>query len=95
MEWKCDECLSRNRRRILSLWLPRLSTDRISASLARDNASPAEPNAGDDPCIVVVRQTMRCRFPRWMMPRRISVLKSACRWPMPAPSVAIKGVRCR
>jgi protein ImuB len=42
---------SRNRRRILSLWLPRLSTDRTKRQLARSNAEPAEPDAGDDPCI--------------------------------------------
>jgi protein ImuB len=55
---------SRNRRRILSLWLPRLSTDRIKRRLAHGNAAPAEPNIGDDtcddpsddPCIVVAKQ---------------------------------------
>src|ERR1700733_14496988 len=31
---------SRNRRRILSLWLPRLPTDRIKRQLARGNAAP-------------------------------------------------------
>jgi protein ImuB len=33
---------SRNRRRILSLWLPRLPTDRIKRRLARDSAAPAK-----------------------------------------------------
>jgi protein ImuB len=47
---------SRNRRRILSLWLPRLPTDRIKRQLACDKVAPAEPNAGDDPCIVVAKQ---------------------------------------
>ncbi|MFL6828424.1 MAG: Y-family DNA polymerase [Bradyrhizobium sp.] len=32
---------SENRRRILSLWLPRLPIDRIKRQLARDNAAPA------------------------------------------------------
>jgi protein ImuB len=43
-----------NRRRILSLWLPRLPIDRIKRQLGRDNVSPAE--SGDDPCIVVAKQ---------------------------------------
>jgi protein ImuB len=33
---------SRNRRRILSLWLPRLPTDRIQRQLARGSAAPAK-----------------------------------------------------
>jgi len=33
---------SRNRRRILSLWLPRLPTDRIKRQLARGNVTPAD-----------------------------------------------------
>jgi protein ImuB len=40
-----------NRRRILSLWLPRLPIDRIKRQLARGNAAPAK-----DPSIVVARQ---------------------------------------
>src|SRR6202163_4463108 len=44
-----------NRRRILSLWLPRLPIDRIKRQLARSNAAPAEQNF-DDPCIVVAKQ---------------------------------------
>ncbi len=47
---------SANRRRILSLWLPRLPTDRIKRQLARGNAAPAKENSGDDPCIVVAKQ---------------------------------------
>jgi protein ImuB len=47
---------SRNRRRILSLWLPRLPTDRIKREFARGNAAPAKPNVGDDPCIVIAKQ---------------------------------------
>jgi protein ImuB len=43
---------SANRRRILSLWLPRLPIDRIKRQLARSNAAPAN----DDPCIVVAKQ---------------------------------------
>ena len=43
---------SRNQRRILSLWLPRLPTDRIQRQLARDIAAPAD----NSPCIVVVKQ---------------------------------------
>ena len=50
---------SANRRRILSLWLPRLPIDRIQRQLACGNAAPAE-NASDPdigaPSIVVVRQ---------------------------------------
>ncbi len=41
---------SRNRRRILSLWLPRLPIDRIKRQLAHDSAGPV------DPSIVVARQ---------------------------------------
>jgi protein ImuB len=41
---------SQNRRRILSLWLPRLPTDRIKRLLARGNAVPV------NPCIVVAKQ---------------------------------------
>jgi protein ImuB len=40
------------KRRILSLWLPRLPTDRIKRQLARSNAAPAK----DLPCIVVAKQ---------------------------------------
>jgi protein ImuB len=43
---------SRNRRRILSLRLSRLSTDRIKRQLARDSAAPAN----SSPCIVVAKQ---------------------------------------
>ena len=45
---------SRNRRRILSLWLPRLPTDRIQRQLARTTAAPADIN--NAPCIVVAKQ---------------------------------------
>ncbi|SHJ66553.1 protein ImuB [Bradyrhizobium lablabi] len=41
-----------NRRRILSLWLPRLPIDRIKRQLARESASPAD----NDPCVVVAKQ---------------------------------------
>src|SRR5260370_1140403 len=41
---------SRNRRRILSLWLPRLPIDRINRRLGRGNA------ARGNPCIVVAKQ---------------------------------------
>jgi protein ImuB len=62
---------SRNRRRILSLWLPRLPTDRIQRQLARGSAAPAkafssevgagsrEDNASqqnNSACIVVAKQ---------------------------------------
>jgi len=40
------------RRRILSLWLPRLPTDRIKRQLLRDNGAPAD----DSPSIVVAKQ---------------------------------------
>src|ERR1700730_929193 len=46
---------SANRRRILSLWLPRLPIDRIKRQLARSNAAPAK-NSNDDPSIVVAKQ---------------------------------------
>jgi protein ImuB len=46
-----------NRRRILSLWLPRLPIDRIKRQLAYSNVAPVKAeNAGDGPCIVVVKQ---------------------------------------
>src|SRR5258707_8934345 len=41
---------SRSRRRILSLWLPRLPTDRIKRQLWQDTAAPANPS------IVVAKQ---------------------------------------
>ena len=44
---------SRNRRRILSLWLPRLPTDRIQRQLARGSAAPSSNHL---PCIVVAKQ---------------------------------------
>src|SRR5258705_5483952 len=47
---------SANRRRILSLWLPRLPIDRIKRQLARSSAAPAK-NFNDDPSIVVAKQT--------------------------------------
>ncbi|GAC1340392.1 MAG: DNA polymerase Y family protein [Bradyrhizobium sp.] len=56
---------SENRRRILSLWLPRLPIDRIKRQLTRDNAAPAKACPGEtaggppeenDPSIVVARQ---------------------------------------
>jgi protein ImuB len=40
------------RRRILSLWLPRLPTDRIKRQLCRSSAEPVK----DVPCIVVAKQ---------------------------------------
>jgi protein ImuB len=43
---------SRNRRRILSLWLSRLPTDRIKRQFVRDSAEPAN----NFPCIVVAKQ---------------------------------------
>ncbi len=46
---------SRNRRRILSLWLPRLPTDRIKRQLACGSAAPAN-NFDNSPCIVVAKQ---------------------------------------
>src|SRR5258705_11676020 len=46
---------SANRRRILSLWLPRLPIDRIKRQLARSSAAPAK-NFNDDPSIVVAKQ---------------------------------------
>jgi protein ImuB len=46
-----------NRRRILSLWLPRLPIDRIKRQLARSNAAPAkDQSSGDAPSIVVAKQ---------------------------------------
>ncbi len=61
-----------NRRRILSLWLPRLPTDRIKRQLSRNNAAPAnafssgagnsreentpKQESGDHPSIVVAKQ---------------------------------------
>jgi protein ImuB len=60
---------STNRRRILSLWLPRLPIDRIKRQLARDNAAPAKAlyseaaigspedrSKQNHPCIVVAKQ---------------------------------------
>src|SRR4051812_6804602 len=48
------------RRRILSLWLPRLPTDRIRRQLSRNAGSrdenSSEQNSGEWPCIVVSRQ---------------------------------------
>ncbi len=46
-----------NRRRILSLWLPRLPIDRIKRQLARGNAALANnQNSGEHPSIVVAKQ---------------------------------------
>jgi protein ImuB len=42
---------SRNQRRILSLWLPRLPVDRITRQPESDNAAP-----GNAPCVVVAKQ---------------------------------------
>jgi protein ImuB len=47
---------SRNRRRILSLWLPRLPIDRIKRQLWRSNAAPADDLSSKPPCIVVAKQ---------------------------------------
>jgi protein ImuB len=44
-----------NRRRILSLWLPRLPIDRIKRRLACNNVASAN-NSGDHPSIVVAKQ---------------------------------------
>ena len=43
---------SKDRRRILSLWLPRLPIDRIKRQLSQSNAAPPD----DDPSIVVAKQ---------------------------------------
>jgi len=45
-----------NKRRILSLWLPRLPIDRIERKLERDNGAPAEENADREPSIVVIKE---------------------------------------
>ncbi len=46
-----------NRRRILSLWLPRLPIDRIKRQFARGNAALANnQNSGEHPSIVVAKQ---------------------------------------
>jgi protein ImuB len=46
-----------NRRRILSLWLPRLPIDRIKRQLWQGTAAPAKSqNSGDHPSIVVAKQ---------------------------------------
>jgi protein ImuB len=47
---------SRTKRRILSLWLPRLPIDRIQRKLVRDNGAPAEENVDHAPSIVVIKQ---------------------------------------
>jgi protein ImuB len=47
---------SQNRRRILSLWLPRLPTDRIKRQLPRGSAAHDKQNSSDDPSVVVTRQ---------------------------------------
>ena len=49
---------SANRRRILSLWLPRLPIDRIKRQLmrAQRNVAQAEHQTSDDPSIVVAKQ---------------------------------------
>jgi protein ImuB len=52
---------SRNRRRILSLWLPRLPTDRIKRQLSHGNAAPGKAVASsevsrDTPIVVVAKQ---------------------------------------
>ena len=44
------------RRRILSLWLPRLPTDRIRCQRTHGNAAPASELASNLPCIVVAKQ---------------------------------------
>jgi protein ImuB len=44
-----------NRRRILSLWLPRLPVDRIKRQLARNSDTPAK-DSNDGPSIVVAKQ---------------------------------------
>ena len=91
---------SRNRRRILSLWLPRLPIDRIKRQLCA--ATPrrlkrfrtkwyrfAEENASNKirPASSSPSKTTRCRFLRSTTRPRASALRSACRSPMPAPSV--------
>jgi protein ImuB len=43
-----------NRRRFLSLWLPRLPIDRIKRQLARGSAAPVNPS--NDPSVVVAKQ---------------------------------------
>jgi protein ImuB len=47
---------SRNRRRILSLWLPRLPIDRIKRQLWLSNAASANDPGNDNPSIVVAKQ---------------------------------------
>jgi protein ImuB len=47
---------SQTKRRILSLWLPRLPIDRIRRKLVRDNGAPAEENVDHAPSIVVIKQ---------------------------------------
>ena len=86
---------SQNRRRILSLWLPRLPIDRIKRQLWQARAGKQFRRAGYKenaiqttiPASSSPSKTTRCRFLRWTMPPRVSALRSACRSPMPAPSV--------
>ena len=91
MEWKCDECLFSE---------PAAYPQPVAAAPAhrphqaparmRSNAAPAEDaksaRSDDDPALSSPSKTTRCRFRRWTMPPRVSALRSACRWPMPAPS---------
>ena len=83
MEWKCDECLFRE--------APAHPQPVAAAPADRPHQAPAfaqrrEP-VNDRPASSSPNKTTRCRFPRWTMPRPISALRSACRWPMPARSV--------
>ena len=92
---------SENRRRILSLWLPRLPIDRIKRQRLQQAYVQAKKTAlrldnAMNPASSLPSKTTRCRFSRSTMRPRISVSRSACRSPMPAPSAPkLQVYRCR
>ena len=102
MEWKCDECLfskpaaypqpvaaapahrphqapARARQRRAA----NACSQRSSSVASHDQSGRTH----DRPASSSPSKTTRCRFTRSTMRRRGSALRSACRWPMPAPSV--------
>ena len=83
---------SGNRRRILSLWLPRLPIDRIKRQPKRLErkryrvACSRRVKGQRDPSVVVAKQNNALQISALDERPRISALRSACRSRMPAPS---------
>ena len=87
MEWKCDECLFNEAGGASSACgcraCPSTASNASCAHASNAGAAVSEPILA----LSSPSKTTRCKFLRWTMRPRGSASRSACRSPMPAPSV--------